>query len=144
MLFRYPQAFFCLHFIPPCRYLGREHFRKVQRPWGETVPGVLGTNKEAYVAREGWSHYGKLELILKWEALGEFWTGSWHHQIYVVGAVWRTIHAGTKLGARAQSGAPDNNLGEVRVALTRMVAVEVLKNCEIQAMFSKSGRKDWL
>lgn len=29
------------------------------------MPGVLGTNKEAYVAREGWSHYGKWELILK-------------------------------------------------------------------------------
>lgn len=29
------------------------------------------------------------------------------------------------------------------MTLTRMVAVEVLRSCEIQAIFSKSSRKDW-
>lgn len=111
---------------------------------------MLGANKEAYMAREGWGVQLKRQLEPPWE-LGAYFEmrSPWRilnsqHQIYVVGAIWRTICAGTRLGTRAHSGGSDNSLGEVTVALTRVVAVKVLRNCKIQAIFSKSSRKDWL
>lgn len=54
------------------------------------------------------------------------------------------FHGGTKLGGKAQSGCPDNSLGQVIMAVTRVVAGEVLQSCESQAIFLKLGRKDWM